>query len=229
MIESVVYQVDPDRVDELFPPQTQRKYRTVAMVERNLKAFSLSLQGVSQRAIQQELGLKNQPTALNAIRRGEQHAKQLGLDTERIRLRIAAAFEELTMMGLADLRKQVQEGRVLVIQNPDGTTTVKTAKGVDSRSLGEVGRGLVRMAQFAGLMDGDAGGSSQAGVTMISLNMPTDGGSLEQKWATPEAPASDAAAVDVEAAVVEEPAVHALVHADAPEAGKSPCAQGESN
>jgi hypothetical protein len=203
MLESVVYQVDPDRLDELLPPQTPRKYRSVAMVERNLKAFSLSLQGVSQRAIQQELGLKSQPNALNAIKRGEQHAKILGLDTERIRLRIAAAFEELTMMGLADLRRQVTEGRVLVIQNPDGTTTVKTAKGVDSRSLGEVGRGLVRMAQFAGLMDADASSSSQAGVTMINLSMPSDGATLESKWASAEPPATEAQVVDVEAKTTE--------------------------
>jgi hypothetical protein len=226
MLEALVVQVDPERLDELLPAKINRRYRSVAMVERNIKAFSLSLQGVSERAIGQQLGMKSQTTARNAIKRGEQHAKQLGLDTERIRLRIAAAFEELTMMGLADLRKQVTEGRVLVIQNPDGTTTVKTAKGVDSRSLGEVGRGLVRMAQFAGLMDGDAGGSGNGNTTLISLNMPADGATLESKWATADGPAADAAAVDVEAAAVEEPAVHALVHADAPEAGKSPCAQG---
>jgi hypothetical protein len=82
------------------------------------------------------------------------------------------------------------------------------------------------MAQFAGLMDGDAGGSGNGNTTLISLNMPADGATLESKWATADGPAADAAAVDVEAAAVEEPAVHALVHADAPEAGKSPCAQG---
>jgi hypothetical protein len=204
MLQALVVQVDPDRLDELLPPQTPRKYRSVAMVERNIQAFSLHLQGVSERAIQHELGMKHQASARNAIKRGQEHAKILGLDTERIRLRIAAAFEELTMLGLDELRKQAREGRVLVIQNPDGTTTVKTARGVDARHLDSVGRGLVRMAQFAGLMDaGDAGGGNQAGLTMINLQMPTDGASLEQRWSSAEAPAAADAAVDVE--VVEAP------------------------
>lgn len=203
MLQALVTQVDPERIDELLPPQTPRKYRSVAMVERNIQAFSLHLQGVSERAIQHELGMKHQASARNAIKRGQEHAKILGLDTERIRLRIAAAFEELTMMGLEDLRRQVTEGRVLVIQDPQGGVTVKTAKGVDSRSLGEVGRGLVRMAQFAGLMDADASSSSQAGVTMINLSMPADGATIESKWASAEPPATEAQVVDVEAAATE--------------------------
>ena len=219
MLQALVTQVDPDRLDELLPPQTPRKYRSVAMVERNIQAFSLHLQGVSERAIQRELGMKHQASARNAIKRGQEHAKILGLDTERIRLRIAAAFEELTMMGLEDLRRQVKEGRVLVTQNPDGTTTVKTAKGVDSRSLGEVGRGLVRMAQFAGLMDADASSSNQAGMSFVQLVMPADGATLEQKWAAAESGTTEAPPVEVTATTVEGEKVAELASAQDSEPG----------
>ena len=58
---------------------------------------------------------------------------------------------------------------------------VRCAKGVDPRMLGEAGRGLIRFAEFAGLMD-RAPETTQANTTLIQLSAPTDGANFGERW-----------------------------------------------
>ena len=58
---------------------------------------------------------------------------------------------------------------------------MKKMKGVDPRMLGEAGRGLIRFAEFAGLMD-RAPEQHNTAVTMVNLSAPSDGASFSDKW-----------------------------------------------
>ena len=124
--------------------------------------------------------------------RGELLAKELNLDGEKIRLKIAAAFDRLADITIAQVEEQVKDGRVTLIQHCDGTKEVRHTKGVDPRMVGEAGRGLIRFAEFAGLMDRQP--EIHAAATLVQLAAPADGASFAQKW---DRPATEAAVVDV--------------------------------
>ena len=57
---------------------------------------------------------------------------------------------------------------------------MRHTKGVDPRMVGEAGRGLIRFAEFAGLMD-RAPEVTQA-ATFVQLAAPTDGASFSERW-----------------------------------------------
>lgn len=68
--------------------------------------------------------------------------------------------------------------------------------GVDPRLLGEAGRGAIRFAQFVGPMDADSSTDHGGQVTMVQLNMPTDGASFADRWSA--APTVDVNAMSTE-------------------------------
>jgi len=119
--------------------------------------------------------------------RGQLLAKELNLDGEKIRLKIAAAFDRLADITIQQVEEQVRDGRVTLIQHCDGTKEIRYMKGVDPRMVGEAGRGLIRFAEFAGLMD--RAPEVHAAATLISLAAPADGASFAQKWDQPAEPA----------------------------------------
>ena len=162
-LSSLIRQVKPEDLEKL--PSRQRN---MAKVEECLNAYGLHLQGLSQRGVQHELGHKHLRTTQNQIKRGEEIAKKLGLDTERLRLKLAAAFEQLADISIQQVKEQVENGRVTMIQDSEGRQEVRHQKGLDPRMLGEAGRGLTRFAQFAGLMDAD---KSTSGGGEISTNV----------------------------------------------------------
>ena len=148
------------------------RVRNPERVKQHLDAFALHLQGVSYRGIQDHFGWKSLSTAENSVKRGEILAKNLNLDSEKIRLKLAVFFEEICNITLQQVREQVEAGRVTVDVDAEGNKSVRCTKGVDPRLLGEAGRGAIRFAQFAGLMDSDkstsGGGDISTNVVFVS-------------------------------------------------------------
>ena len=141
------------------------RVRNPERIQQHIEAFGLHLQGVSYRGICDHFGWKGVATAQNSVRRGEILAKELDLDNEKLRLKLAAFFEELCDITLRQVKQQAEEGQITQVANNDGTTVVTRRQGVDPRLLGEAGRGAIRFAQFAGLMDADKSTSGGADVS----------------------------------------------------------------
>ena len=175
-IQSLLGQVTDEQLKAL-PSRTRSPER----VQQSLDAFALHLQGVSDRGVQQHFGWKSLSTAQNSIKRGEELAKKLKLDTEKIRLKIAGAFDYLADVVVQQVKEQAEEGRVVQIAHSDGSKEVRRTKGVDPRMLGEAGRGLIRFAEFAGLMD-RAPEATGTNISMINLAPPSSGADFSEKW-----------------------------------------------
>jgi hypothetical protein len=174
--------------------------RNEERVRRCLDCYGDFLSGLSHRAIQEKYGWKHVRSASAAIAQGEKMARELEIDTDRIKRKVHILLEECLDRMMNQVREQAEKGLVTQIIENDGRRSVKKVAGIDPRIATELGRGIMRWATLVGMVDGDPGGGNQAGMTLINLQMPTDGASLEQRWASAEAPA---AAVDVE--VVEAP------------------------
>ena len=148
------------------------RIRNPDRVKQHLDAFALHLQGVSYRGIQEHFGWKSLSSAENSVRRGEILAKNLNLDSEKIRLKLALFFEEICDITLNQLRQQQKEGVLTYVTDNQGNETITRRRGVDTKLLGEAGRGAIRFAQFAGLMDADkangSGGDVSTNVVFIS-------------------------------------------------------------
>ena len=182
---------------EVTPEQLKAlpgRIRNPDRVQQHLDAFALRLQGCSYRGIADHFGWKAVCTAQNSVKRGEELAKDLKLDGEKIRLKLAAAFDELADISIAEVRRQVQDGRLMTVKGPQGMEIRHTA-GPDPRLIGEAGRGLMRFAEFAGLTD-RAPEVNTSSTTLINLSAPADGASFGAKWsnADPEPTTVDVAA-----------------------------------
>ncbi len=196
---SLVRQVRPEDL-----PKLKTRQKNMAKINEYLNAYGLYLQGLSQRGVQSELGHKHLRTTQNQIKRGEEIAKQLGLDTERLQLKIAAAFEQLADISIQQVKDQIKNGRVTMIQDSEGRQEIRCQKGLDPRMLGEAGRGLIRFAEFAGLMDRTP--ELNATSTVIQLASPADGASFSDRWSQPSEPSK---AVDVTTTPVANPSLEA--------------------
>jgi hypothetical protein len=171
-------------------PRGDKSKRSEALIQRSLKAYELSLAGLSVRGIGEELGLKSTQTVWADINRGKQYAIDRGIDVEERRIDIDRMFKE-TLGHLAQtIRHQTENGCETLFINSDGTQSLKRIKGVDPRIAGELSRSLHRWSEFLGLMDRvpEQNVTSQ---TLIQLSSPTDGASFSDRWS--------AQAVDAEA------------------------------
>ena len=157
------------------------KVRNPERIQQHLNAFALHLQGVSYRGIQEHFGWKSLSTAQNSVMRGELLAKDLNLDGEKIRLKLAAFFDEVLDISLAQIKDQVQNGQITQVADNQGNTTVTKRRGVDPRILGEAGRGAIRFAEFVGLLE-RAPEVNQATTTLIQLSSPADGANFADRW-----------------------------------------------
>ena len=148
------------------------RVRNPERVKQHLDAFALHLQGVSYRGIQEHFGWKSLSSAENSVKRGEILAKELNLDGEKIRLKLALFFEEICDITLNQIRQQQKDGQLTYVTDNQGNETISRRRGVDTRLLGEAGRGAIRFAQFAGLMDAEkangSGGDVSTNVVFIS-------------------------------------------------------------
>ena len=147
------------------------KVRNPDRIKQHLDAFALHLQGVSYRGIQEHFGWKSLSTAQNSVRRGEILAKELKLDTEKLRLKLAAFFDRLCDLTLQQVEDQAKNGVLVHVTDNQGNETITRRRGIDTKLLGEAGRGAIRFAQFAGLMDSDkatGGGEISTNVVFVA-------------------------------------------------------------
>jgi ethanolamine utilization microcompartment shell protein EutS len=189
-LHTLLGQASPEALEKL-----PARVRNPERIQQHINAFALHLQGVSYRGIQEHFGWNSLSTAQNSVKRGEELAKDLGLDNERIRLKLANFFDELADITLAQVKKQVEEGQVTMVVDNQGNRTITRRRGVDTKLLGEAGRGAIRFAQFCGLMDATPE-SAAATTTLIQLSAPAAGADFSDRW-------SGAATVETEASQVE--------------------------
>jgi hypothetical protein len=175
-LNTLLGQASPEALQKL-----PGRIRNPDRIQQHINAFALHLQGVSYRGIQEHFGWKSLSTAQNSVKRGEELAKDLGLDSERIRLKLANFFDELCDITLAQIKDQVENGQITQVADNQGNTTVTNRRGVDPRILGEAGRGAIRFAEFVGLMD-RAPEQTVANTTLIQLATPADGASFADRW-----------------------------------------------
>ena len=166
------------------------RVRNPERVKQHLDAFALHLQGVSYRGIQENFGWKSLSSAENSVKRGEILAKELNLDGEKIRLKLALFFEEICDITLNQIRQQQKDGQLTYVTDNQGNETISRRRGVDTRLLGEAGRGAIRFAQFAGLMDTDKanGSGGDVGTNVVFISPQADLSQWETR--TVDVPAS---------------------------------------
>lgn len=176
--DTLLGQVDSESIKKL-----PGRVRSPERIQQHINAFALHLQGVSYRGIQEHFGWKSLSTVQNSVRRGEELAKHLNLDNEKIKLKLAAYLDEILNITMRQLKEQVEVGRVTVDIDPDGKKSVRCTKGVDPRLLGEAGRGAIRFAQFCGLMDADTstGNTGDVSTNVVFINPTADGAAWDQQ------------------------------------------------
>lgn len=209
-IKSLLGQVTDEQLKAL-----PGRVRSPQRVQQHLDAFALHLQGVSDRGVQEHFGWKSLSSAQNSIKRGEILAKELNLDSEKIRLKIAAAFDYIAEVTIAQVKEQAENGRITMIRDNEGRSEVRKQAGVDPRLLGEAGRGLIRFAEFCGLMDRAPEVSSST--TLIQLSAPTDGASFTDRWSQPAIEVEASPALEAGGQSVEIPAVAGISEPCQPE------------
>ena len=111
-------------------------------------------------------------------------------------MKLATAFNYLADVVVDQVKQQAEQGQLQVIDGPDGRVT-KATRGVDPRLLGEAGRGLIRFAEFAGLMDREPEVNQQV-VSMVNLAPPSDGGTFAEKWGNAPSETVDVTAMSTE-------------------------------
>jgi hypothetical protein len=164
-------------------PRGDKSTASVPRQERDLKAYSLALSGISVRGIMEELEIKSTQTAWSAIERGKKIAIEKGIDVEERRIDIDRMFKETLGLLVSTAKTQAFEGQIETTHGPMGTI-VKTKKGIDPRIAGELSRSLNRWAEFCGLLERAPELNQHA--TVINLSAPTDGASFSDKWNPPE-------------------------------------------
>lgn len=125
---------------------------TLTKLERDLKAYELTLAGVTVRGVCEELGISSTQTAFNAINRGKEYCIERGIPAEERKIEIDKLFKQTLGLLVKTAYDQDAHGQIETIHGPDGTI-VKTRKGVDPRIVGELSRSLNRWAEFCGLLD----------------------------------------------------------------------------
>jgi hypothetical protein len=164
-------------------PRGDKTTASVARQERDLKAFELSLNGISVRGVMEELEIKSTQTAWAAIERGKKISLKNGIDVEVRRIDIDRMFKNTLGLLVKTAEQQSCEGQIETTRGPMGTI-VKTKQGIDPRIAGELSRSLNRWAEFCGLLDRAPEVNQQA--TVINLSAPTDGAAFADKWNSTE-------------------------------------------
>ena len=178
---------------------------TLARIERDLKAYELTLAGVTVRGVCEELGIGSTQTAFNAIARGKAYAIERGIDVEETRIKIQKLFDETLGMLAKTARHQSEKGVEEFFIDPDGNTSTRRRPGIDPRIAGELSRSLNRWAEFCGLLERAPEQNVQA--TTVVLSAPAAGADFESRYAnlpSAEAPALEASATPVQSRVIAE-------------------------
>ena len=154
----------------------------LSKVERDIRAYELTLAGCSVRGVCQELGIKSTNTAHNAIKRGKEIVLERGIDIEERRIDIDRMFKETLGVLVQTARHQAEHGQEEFYVDQDGRKSMKRRVGIDPRIAGELSRSLNRWAEFCGLLE--RAPEQNNAITMVQLAAPSDGASFSDKWST---------------------------------------------
>ena len=161
-------------------PRGDKTTGTLSRIERDIRAYELTLQGCSVRGVCEELGIKSTNTAHNAIQRGKQLVIDKGIDVEERRISIDQLFANTLGHLAGEVARQADEGRIQTIERSDGSREVRHTKGIDPRTAEALARSADRWAQFLGITDRAQEVNQQA--TVINLAPPADAMAFEQQW-----------------------------------------------
>ena len=196
-----------NKQSESKKPKKPKKYNAQAQsnarIERNLKAYSLHLSGLSVRGICEELGLKSSQTGYLAIQRGKEYAIDKGVDVAERRVEIDQLFKRTLCLLTATAEMQHAEGQLETIQTPEGIIT-KRKRGICPRIAGELSRSLNRWAEFSGLLD--RAPEISTAETLVQLAAPANGADFSARW---NKPVEEPAVVDVTTTAETAPALPA--------------------
>jgi hypothetical protein len=194
--------------------RTSKKHRTprgadkrdtpthnLSRIERDIRAYELTLQGCSVRGICEELNIKSTATAHNAIQRGKAYVIEKGIDVDERRIDIDKLFKETLGILVQTARHQAEHGQEEFYIDQDGRKSMKRRVGIDPRIAGELSRSLNRWAEFCGLLE--RAPEQNNAITMVNLSAPSDGASFSDKWS--QAPADNAIDVTPASEGVSEP------------------------
>jgi len=137
-----------------------------------------------------------------AFKRGEKYAKERGIDVDYVKIRINDLFNE-TLGALAkDIQHQAQHGQqIFEYDDQDRLIRRRVARGVSARTADALTRALTRWADFCGLGSAGQDPAGAGGVTLVQLNMPSDGAAFDGRWqGADEAAALASADAQLEAA-----------------------------
>lgn len=164
-------------------PQRSRGDKSVAnlsRIEKDIRAYELTMQGCSVRGVCQELGIKSTQTAHNAIKRGKAYVIEKGIDVEERRIDIDRMFKETLGVLVQTVRHQAEHGQEEFYVDQDGRKSMKRRVGIDPRIAGELSRSLNRWAEFCGLLE--RAPEQNNAITMVQLSAPSDGASFSDRW-----------------------------------------------
>lgn len=153
----------------------------LSRIEKDIRAYELTMQGCSVRGVCQELGIKSTQTAHNAIKRGKAYVIEKGIDVEERRIDIDRMFKETLGVLVQTVRHQAEHGQEEFYVDQDGRKSMKRRIGIDPRIAGELSRSLNRWAEFCGLLE--RAPEQNNAITMVQLSAPSDGASFSDKWA----------------------------------------------
>ena len=127
--------------------------RSEAREQRDIEIYKSKMAGNSVRYIQQQFSIKSTQTVHAAILRGEEAVKEKGIDLEIRRIEIDQLFKDTLGALAAEVQRQAVEGRVTTIQRSDGSSEVKTIRGIESRTAEALARSADRWGAFLGITD----------------------------------------------------------------------------
>jgi hypothetical protein len=180
-----------------------KQKRSQALIDRDIRAYELHMNGLSIRAVGDEVGLKSSRTAWDAVNRGRAYVEEHGVDLERRKIEIDQLFRNTLGALMQEVQRQAAEGRITTIERNDGTSEIRRTKGVEGRTAEALARSADRWAQFLGITD-RAQETTQANTTLIQLSSPADGASFSDRWGSDEATEGQSQlAIDCDSSVVQ--------------------------
>ena len=142
------------------------------------------MNGLSIRAIGDDIGLKSSRSAWDAVNRGKKYVEENGINIERRTIEIDQLFKNTLGHLAGEIARQADEGRIVEIERNDGSKEVRRTRGIDPRTAEALARSADRWAQFLGITDRATEVNQQA--TVINLSAPTDGAAFADKWNSSE-------------------------------------------
>ncbi|WP_137007063.1 hypothetical protein [Synechococcus sp. UW105] len=182
MSQTVVKQTDPSE-GKSAPGKYKRK-RSQELITRDIRAYELHMNGSSIRAIGDDIGVKSSRTAWEAVRRGEKHVEENGINITRRTIEIDQLFKNTLGHLAGEISRQAGEGRIQTIERSDGSREIRRTKGIDPRTAEALARSADQWAQFLGITDRANETTQQA--TVINLSAPADGASFSDRWSSAE-------------------------------------------